>query len=271
TEIQNYNTYLEFYKNAKDDFVKTVKPLVEKILGVKMFFDQYATKNKGMVPTLLITNTKLDMLVKSSNIPRLETYLNTVNSKNDFTDTIWFGIVPFVELETAGRVKVSRERFKGNEKVVKQDGNTLESLSMLLNVVKEYKLQVFFSFETGEETTFNSMATAGIDKYIDKCNPLIRKDYSEFAVPCVPNFTVIPKDKSGVVIDSRMLQTDSGAQLSKEKEDILKLWIEGVYIGSSYVAAGVVASYQCPDYMRELFKNINKEYPGVRFDIEAGD
>nr|WP_278429679.1 transcriptional regulator [Brevibacillus laterosporus] len=271
TEIQNYNTYLEFYKNAKDDFVKTVKPLVEKILGVKMFFDQYATKNKGMVPTLLITNTKLDMLVKSSNIPRLETYLNTVNSKNDFTDTIWFGIVPSVELETAGRVKVSRERFKGNEKVVKQDGNTLESLSMLLNVVKEYKLQVFFSFETGEETTFNSMATAGIDKYIDKCNPLIRKDYSEFAVPCVPNFTVIPKDKSGVVIDSRMLQTDLGAQLSKEKEDILKLWIEGVYIGSSYVAAGVVASYQCPDYMRELFKNINKEYPGVRFDIEAGD
>ncbi|GJM71779.1 hypothetical protein HMSSN036_39950 [Paenibacillus macerans] len=36
-EVQNYNTYLEFYKTAKDDFVKTVKPLVEKILGVKMF------------------------------------------------------------------------------------------------------------------------------------------------------------------------------------------------------------------------------------------
>jgi hypothetical protein len=33
-EVDNYNTYLEFYKNAKDDFVKTVKPLIEKMLGV---------------------------------------------------------------------------------------------------------------------------------------------------------------------------------------------------------------------------------------------
>lgn len=270
-EVQNYNTYLEFYKTAKDDFVKTVKPLVEKILGVKMFFDQYAIKNKGMVPTLLVTNNKLDMTVKSPNIPRLETFLNTVNSKNDFNDTIWFGIVPSVELETAGKVKVSRERFKGNEKIVKQDSNNMESLSLLMNVVKEYKIQIFFSFEQGEETTFNNMATAGVDKYIDKCAPLIRKDYSEYCIPCIPNFTVIPKDKSGVVIDSRMIQTEYGAQLSKEKEDILRLWIEGVYVGASYVAAGIVAAYQCPEYLKENFRNTSKEFPGVRFDIEAGE
>lgn len=271
TEVQNYNTYLEFYKNAKDDFVKTVKPLVEKILGVKMFFDQYVTKNKGMQPAMLITNTKLDMLVKSSNIPRLETYLNTVNAKNDFTDTIWFGIVPSVDMDSAGKAKVTRERFRGNEKVVKQDGNTMESLTMLLQVVKDFKVQVFFSFSTGEETTFNSMATAGIDKYIDKCGILVRKEFSEFAIPCIPNFTIIPKDKSGVVIDSRMLQTEDGVKLSQEKEDILKLWIEGVYVGASYVAAGVVAAYQCPEYLRETFKVVSREYPGVRFDIEAGE
>ena len=270
-EVQNYNTYLEFYKNAKDDFVKTVKPLVEKILGVKLYFDQYSTKNKGMQPSMLITNMKLDLMVKSSNIPRLETYLNTVNSKNDFTDTIWFGIVPSVELEASGKVKVSRERFKGNEKVVKQDGNNLESLAMLLQVVKDYKVQVFFNFESDEETTFNSMATAGIDKYIDKCSVLVRKEYSEYAVPCIPNFTIIPKDKSGVVIDSRMLQTEQGVKLSQEKEDILKLWIEGVYVGAAYVAAGLVSAYQCPEYLRESFKNVSREYPGVRFDIEAGD
>ncbi|WP_438496006.1 transcriptional regulator [Paenibacillus sp. IHBB 3054] len=270
-EVQNYNTYLEFYKNAKDDFVKTVKPLVEKILGVKMFFDQYAVKNKGMQPSMLIANSKLDMLVKSSNIPRLETYLNTVNSKNEFSDTIWFGIVPSVELETTGKVKVSRERFRGNDKVIKQDGNSMESLTMLLQVIKDYKVQLFFSFESGEETTFSSMATAGIDKYIDKCAGLTRKEYSEFAIPSAPNFTVIPKEKSGVIIDSRMLQTENGVELSKDKEDILKLWIEGVYIGAAYVAAGIVAAYQCPEYLRSNFKNVNREFPGVRFDIEAGD
>ncbi|QPQ35161.1 MULTISPECIES: transcriptional regulator [unclassified Lysinibacillus] len=271
TEVQNYNTYLEFYKDAKDEFVKTVKPLVEKLIGVKMYFDQYATKNKGMQPSLLVTNAKLDMLVKSNNLPRLRTYLNTVNSKNDFTDTVWYGIVPAIELEASGKMKVSRSRFKGNEKVAKQEGNTMESLSSLLDTVKDYKVQIFFNFMTEEETTFNGIATAGIDRLIDKCSVLLRKDYSEFAIPCLPNFTIIPKDKSGVVIDTRMQTTENGARLSKEKEDILKLWIEGVYVGASYVAAGIVSAYQCPEYLKESFRNVKRSYPGVRFDIEAGD
>lgn len=271
TEVQNYNTYLEFYKNAKDEFVKTVKPLVEKLLGVKMFFDQYSTKNKGMQPTLLITNCKLDMLIKSNNLPRLRAFLNTVNSKNDFTDTVWYGIVPSVELETSGKLKVTRARFKGNEKISKNEGNTIESLSTLLDTIKEYKVQIFFSFIAEEETTFNSIATTGIDRFIDKCLLLTRKDYSEFAIPCLPNFTIIPKDKSGVVLDSRMQLTENGARLSKDKEDILKLWIEGVYVGASYVAAGIVAAYQCPEFLKERFRDVNRNYPGVRFDIEAGD
>lgn len=270
-EVQNYNTYLEFYKTAKDEFVKAVKPLVEKLLGVKMFFDQYATKNRGMAPSLLVTNTKLDLLVKSTNAPRLETYLNTVNSKNDFTDTVWFGIVPSIELEASNNVRVSRARFKGTEKSLRQDGNTLESLSMLLQIVKNYKVQLFFNFESGEETTFNHVATSGIDKFIDKCTPLLRQDYSEFAIPCLPNFTIIPKDKSGVIIDSRMMRTEAGVELSREKEDILKLWIEGVYVGAAYVAAGVTAAYQCPEYLKEHFKQVQRDAPGVRFDIESGD
>ncbi|MBC2580530.1 transcriptional regulator [Clostridium sp. DJ247] len=270
-EVQNYNTYLEFYKTAKDDFVKTAKPLVEKILGVKMFFDQYNTKNKGMQPTLIITNNKLDMTVKSSNSDRLETYLNTVNSKNDFMDTIWFSIVPSIEMSSVGKVKTRRERFRGNEKVSQKEGNTIESLTILLEILKKYKIQVFFNFEANDETTFNNMATAGIDKYMEKCEVLTHQDYSEFAIPCMPNFTIIPKDKSGVIIDSKMLQTEEGVKLSQEKEDILKLWIEGVYVDASYIAAGIVAAYQCPEYLKEYFKNVSKDYPGVRFDIESGE
>lgn len=270
-EVENYNTYLEFYKKAKDDFVKAAKPLVEKILGVKMFFDQYATKNKGMMPSLVVTNSKLDMTVKNNNVPRLETYLNTVNAKNDFTDTIWFGIVPAIEMDSVGRVKTRRERFKGSVKASNKDGNTMESLTSLLDILKRYKVQTFFNFQANDETTFNNMATAGIDKYIDKCEMLTRQDYSEFAIPCMPNFTIIPKDKSGIVIDSKMLQTEEGVELSREKEDILKLWIEGVYLDASYIAAGIVSAYQCPEYLKEWFRNINKDYPGIRFDIESGD
>ncbi|WP_421664599.1 transcriptional regulator [Lysinibacillus telephonicus] len=268
-EVQNYNTYLEFYKNAKDDFVKTVKPLVEKILGVKLFFDQYETKNRGMQPSLLVLNTRLDMLIKNSN--RLEAYLNTVNTKNDFTDTVWFGIVPMIEWETNGKAPIRRLRFQGNEAAVKKDSNRMESLSTLLEIAKNYRVQLFFSFESGEETTFNSVATTGIDRFIEKCAVLQRKEYSEFAIPCLPNFTIIPKDKSGVIIDSRMQQTENGVQLSKDKEDILKLWIEGVYVEAAYIAAGIVAAYQCPQYLKDKFRNVTREYPGVRFDIEAED
>ncbi|MDR1701943.1 MAG: transcriptional regulator [Sporomusaceae bacterium] len=272
TEVQNYNTYLEFYKNAKDEFIKTVKPLVEKIIGVKMFFDQYNTKTKGMMPSLLVVNAKLEMVVKSTNIIRLDTYLNTVNAKNDFTNTVWFGIVPSLGMDMGGKVKLTRERFKGNEVKINTDVNTTESLALLLNTVQKYKVQIFFSFEGREESTFNYVATSGIDKFIDKCAPLTRQDYSEYAIACIPNFTIIPKDKSGVVLDNKMtLNEDGGVELSKLKEDIMKFWIEGVYIGSAYVAAGLVAAYQCPEFLREIFKNANRNYPGVRFDIESGN
>jgi hypothetical protein len=270
-EVENYNYYLEFYKSAKDDFVKTAKPLIENILGVKMFFDQYATKSRGMHPALLVTNCKLDLLLKSNNVPKFETYLNTVNSKNDFMDTIWFGIVPAIEIEPVVQLKVRRERFKGNERFEVETGNTIESLSMLLQILEKYKIQVFFNFQANDDTTFNSMATTGIERFIEKCEVLARQSYSEYAIPCLPNFTIIPREKSGVVIDAKMLHTEEGVKLSKEKEDILKLWIEGVYVDAAYVAAGLVAAYQCPSYLREFFKNVNKGLPGVRFDLESGD
>ncbi|HEX2953216.1 MAG TPA: transcriptional regulator, partial [Bacillota bacterium] len=209
-EVENYNTYLEFYKTAKDDFVKTAKPLVEKILGVKLFFDQYTTKSRGMRPGMIVTNTKLDMIVKTNNSPRLETYLNSINNKNDFSDSIWFGIVPSVEMELSERMKMRRERFKGNQIVDAEEGNTIESLTLLLQIIEKYKIMLFFNFQANEETTFNHMAIHGIEKYLDKCELLARHSYSEFAVPCLPNFTIIPKEKSGVIIDSKLLNTEDG-------------------------------------------------------------
>lgn len=272
TEVHNYNTYLEFYKKSKDDFVKAVKPLIEKILGVKAFFDQYQVKEKGMQPKLLITNTPLEMMVKSSNLPRLLTYLNTTNDKNEFENTLWFGIVPDVELNQSGAGKLQRTRFAGNQKEKKPGTNTMENLAILMNAINPYKITTFFSFSTGEESTFNYVATEGIGLFKDKCAPLMRKDYSEFVVPCIPNVTIIPKDKSGLVLDKRMVIDDGGnVALSEEKEDVMRMWIEGVYVGAAYGAAGIVSAWQCPQYLKQRFPNTTMEYPGVRYDIEAGD
>jgi hypothetical protein len=270
-EVEKYNSYLEFYQTTKNDFIKVVKPLIEKILGAFIFFDQYKSKNKGMLPTMLVCNTKLDMLTKSSNLPRLQTYLNTVNNKNDFRNTIWFGIVGDIEFNLEDNVKLTRERFKGNKKVIKSGVNTMESLTSLLYGICDYKVQTFFSFETCEDTSFTKVATNGIDEYMERTNILTRKDYSEYAIACLPNMSIVPKNKSGVILDSFMIATEEGAEISQEKKDLLKIWVEGVYIPASYVASGIVAAYQCPEFLRTRFKNVSKNYPGVRFDIEASN
>lgn len=272
-EIANYNSYLEFYKMAKDDFIKTVKPLIEKVLGVKMFFDQYPAKMKGMRPSLLISNASNEMVAKASNIPRLITFFNTVNAKNDFNNTLWYAIFPSVSLDQNSKMKLTRERFKGNKIVENPNVNSVESLARILDVCKDYRVQCFFSYETGDKTTFNHMATEGLDKFVDRCASLVGKPYSEFAIPCIPNFTVVPKDKSGVILDKKMLlNANDMAELSSAKEDIMKLWIDGVYIGAAFIAAGICSAVQCPEYLKKVFKrNVDSELPGVRFDIESGD
>ena len=271
-EVENYNNYLEFYKAAQEDFVKIAKPLIEKLLGVKMFFEQYNAKVSLMKPTLLVTNIKAEMIVKAGNKERLQSFFNTVNAKNDFDNAIWFGIFPNVDLDIKKGEKKVRERFKGTKNKEKSEKNTIESLTNLMSVLSEYKVQVFFNFEGTYETSFDNLATTGVDKYIEKTRMLEDQKYSEYLVPAIPNFTIIPKDKSGVVLDFKMKYKDeTGVALSKEKEDLLKFWIEGVYIDASYVAAGIVAAYQCPNYLKDRFNNVSPVYPGVRFDIEAED
>ena len=276
TEVANYNSYLEFYRTSKDNFIKVVKPLVEKLLGIRMFFDQYKTKTKGMAPTLVVANISPDILAKSPNIPRLITFLNTTNSKNNFNDTIWYAIYPNVSWSQNVTNKIHRERFQGNVKKAGTDVYSMESLSILLNVFKDYRVETFFSFENREETTFNALAAEGVEKIMERCAPLMGKPYSEFAIPVLPNFTILPKNKSGVVLDSRMHVTDdNGVELSEAKEDVIRLWIEGVYISGAYVAAGFRAACQCPEYIKNHFittkAKTDLELPGVRFDIEAGN
>ena len=271
-EVQNYNNYLEFYKIAQENFIKVAKPLVEKILGIKMFFEQYDAKIAMMQPALLITNIKADMLIRGENKEKLKAYLNTVNSKNDFENTVWLGIYPNVDLDVKKSSGKIRERFKGSQNNgVEKNKNNIETLSNLMTVLGSYKIQLFFNFEGNSETTFDDVATKGIEKYLEKTKILENQRYSEYLVPVIPNFTIIPKDKSGVILDAKMKYENEVAKLSKEKEDLLQFWIEGVYIDGAYVAAGIIASMQCPSYLKERFANTSPNYPGVRFDIEAED
>lgn len=156
-----------------------------------------------MRPSMLITNTSNELLAKSGNISRLITYLNTVNAKNDFSNTVWYSIMPNVSLDQYSKMKLTRERFQGNARTEKSNTNSVEALARLLDVFREYGVQCFFSYEADDSTTFNALATEGIEKYESRCASLTGKPFSEYAIPCLPNFTIIPKDKSGVILDRR--------------------------------------------------------------------
>jgi hypothetical protein len=85
----------------------------------------------------------------------------------------------------------------------------------------------------------------------------------------MPNFTIIPKEKSAVLLDYKMRLEDAVVEV--DKDDLIKFWIEGVYVDASYVAAGLTAAYQCPDYLRGRYKKVSSQAPGVRLNIESGD
>ena len=272
-ETQNHNDYLDMYTTAQAAFIKCAKPAIEIMLGVYAFFGQYKLQSKsGMRPELVVMNCNPEQLAKSSNIIRLGTYLESVNSKTDPDKAIWFGILPNLGISSAADEKEVKQVFKTSKSKKKSDVCSMETLSLLINMLADYQVKMFFSFETGEETTFDKVSREGISVFKDRCAALMDKEFSAYAIPCLPNITVIPKNKSGV-ITGKLLKTDGeSVKTSDEQEDTRRFWITGVYIPAAFVAAGITAAWQCPEYLREKFtKKVDPNLPGVRFDIEAGN
>jgi hypothetical protein len=270
TEAASYNNYLQLYTDAKASFVRTAKPLLEKLLGVYAFFNQYAVQSKdGMRPSLLVANNKPETLAQSGNLDRLKTFLNTVNNKNEYADTVWFAIFPNLSLNISAEPKPLRQVFIASGER-QSDTHTIEILSQLLNVLSAYQVMTFFSFETGEKTTFDYVVSEGVFPFLERCEPLIDKDFSAFTAPCLPNITIIPRERSGVIAGRMAAAGEDDPRLGAANP-LVRYWIEGLYIPASYVAAGITAAWQCPEYLRQRFpKNVSLLSPGVRYDVEQG-
>ena len=272
-EVANHNNYLQLYTEFKAEFIRVIKPILERVLGVREFFMQYDVRSKaGMRPSLLIANATPEMLAKAPNLARLRVYLNTVNNKNEFDDAIWFAIFPNLIMNKSDDSKVQRKVFEVKEDHSRKDVNSMEVLTQLLGLMADYKVTTFFSFETSESTTFDAVAKNGITPFRDRCETLVNKNFSAYATPCFPNGTVIPKYRSGVVT-GRLLETDGETVMKSDaEEDIMRFWIQGCYIPASYISAGAWAAFNCPEYLREKHRrNVAPGVPGVRYDPELGN
>lgn len=264
-EIENYNNYLELYKSSQEEFIKVAKELMRKILGVKLFFDQYNVKSKNMTPKLLITNIGADSITNHKNIKALEVYLNTVNNKNDFENTVWFSILPNINFETRLESENIKQIFSGNRAENLKQKTKFKSLLVLANILEKYKIQLFFSFHADENTDFKSLSINGIDGYKNQTKVLENKSFSEYLVCSLPNFTLVPKNRSKILIGEKIIRENENESMMEE----VFFYINGIYIDSCYIACGITSSYQCPNYLKERFQNVSSVNPGVRLNIES--
>ena len=278
-KVEKYNLFSALHALWEKSFIREAKVLIEKILNVKAFFDQYNPKLPKMRPKLLVVNSRLEDIVEENYLRQLQQYLESVNNKLDCTDAIWFGIVPdlkFSEGDSEPEIDMQTMRemgFTGDFDLgTRFEPNEMMCLQQLLDGIKKYRIQTFFSFETGDDTTFSRLSTHGVDAYIEKTQDIVATDYDKFAIACLPNFTVIPRDRSKVVYGARVYETAKGVEFSEDVEEQFKFWIYGVYVSAAFVAAGLTAACQCPNFLATRFGSagrVAKELPGVRFDIEA--
>lgn len=147
-----YNKYSAINTLWQKAFIRTAKLLIERILSVKAFFDQYQPKTAFMRPSLLVVNAPMTEILEEKNLDNLKKYLETVNNKSDYSNTIWFGIVPNIEYSDDSGMDI-------DEDTMRQFGYTgdiytgtsimptpVSDLQLLLDEIKDYRIQVFFLF-----------------------------------------------------------------------------------------------------------------------------
>ena len=269
-EVKKHKQYMEILKNEKENFIKVARPLLQKIIGIKLFFDQYDSSSELMKPELLISNCSLSRVVQEESTEKLKNYLEMVNTITEHNDTIWFAIVPGITLdETKKKKRKSKLETSSNIQNNNVTVNSIEDLSSLMSVMEKFRIQTFFNFTANEKSTFNDLNREGLGKYIKKTEILRNSSKAEYAIPCIPNFTILPDDKSNYVIGKEFEIQDGNAISTNKSVDVM---LGGLYVDSAYVAAGIIAACQCPAYLRDKFKSkIVNSLPGVRFDIEEGD
>lgn len=186
-----------------------------------------------MKPKLIVANMILQDMIQAKNKERLELYLNSANEKNSFENTIWYAIVPRMEYVGEERNENIRERFRGNDKKSSLEVNSVTELHVLMDMLAKYRVQTFVSPTNSQNTT------------------------AEYIYPSFPNFSLM-KDMH---MEIRMGGNDKGIRYNS-------FWLREVAIEASYVAAGMFAALQCPEYLAQTLKNkVCMAYPGVGFRI----
>ena len=274
---QNYGRIKELYISVMKHFWNEAESSIQTMLGIYEFFLQYERqplekKNAKyrslgesekqsivqMNPKLLIANCTAEHLQQENNRQRLRIFLETVNNKNFSDSTIWYAIVPNVEIAELDGKKV-RERFFSSREREKKHTIDKNMAFILVNILSEYDIQSFISLEGNNQTGFQKLMKDGIDSFENAFSFLELEEHKEYIVPCFPNFLLMP--------DRYMY-----LEVIDENGRVQKVWLDGVRIEAAYVAAGLFAACQCPAYLGRFYEsNIDTDVPGVAYSLTQNE
>lgn len=169
--------------------------------------------------------------------------------------------VEYVDEEKNGKI---RERFQGNDKAIINSTNDLENVKSLVQLLTEFKVQSFISPVSGQHSNAQWVLQHGVEEWINYQGNFLNKDYAEYLYPCFPNFSLSHSPYLEIELDN----TKSWKDIRVEKKGRQHLWIKGIAIEASYVAAGIYAAIQCPVFLEQHFPNkIDEKIPGIGFRI----
>lgn len=264
------NLYMSIYKNAQEEFIKTISDTVEKMLGVKTFFDHASRRGRLQMAPLIVTNCKASDLLESDVKKSFELYIGEMGQENS-KNSIWFAIIPgigdsdFVEMESPivedEDDDISEEELNSTDlkEVYGKKLVTLESCKALIEIFRTGRITSFFNFKANDKTGFDSLTGEIVEKYKDKLESLNGNKYAVFAYP---NFTLLPLKETCIEI---------GTTIRNGKETKERLDLPGIYVEASYVAAGMVVGSQDPFILKEKGFKVDLNNACVRFDFEEGN
>ena len=260
---RNYEDYQDFYGKILQSYWWEAKPLLETLLGIKSFFDNYAVEEGIMPPTLVVTNCTPEMLADNKHKDLFRVYLETMNEKNYHDKTIWYAIMPRMPFKSISKEQI-RERFVSKGTRYTYQANDWEYVQVVLEMLKKYHIQTFLSVIPGKDTTFHVLAKNGLEEFEDSFMFLEKEEQKEFLIPCYPNFTIIPQEYTVLSLGRQIMYDELYNTVEFGKEKIL--WLSEVIVEASYVAAGLQAACQCPQYLSQFYKrNVRQDVSGVAY------
>ena len=253
----NLKSFEIAYANARQSFAKEMSKIVERLLGVKTFFD-HATADGGensQVPAgVIISNCKASRLLEIKD--KFSAAITNLG-KSQGSERLWFAVVPSV-YETPPTNNFSADTSNDSPfdddldsfeetSASDEDYVSLNSIKQFLEIMERAKITTVFNLRVENGNTFAELSTDEVAKRISDFEPF---SYGH-AVYAYPNFTLIRERDF------------------KPFDDESAIILPGIFIDAAYPAAGILVASQQVKILESRKLKCDKDSPCVRVDLES--